>query len=142
MKCVLLYISLWSLPPRAQSLTRPCPCATCNWLLHPAPTNAQDGLDPPQLALVVFILPSMNATTSLALVGQHLQLALVFFLYCLVHLLMCTHDLPCYHHPLQLALAVVFPLPTRHLLMCTLAMSTFCNLHCVVVVVVCDGDFM
>ena len=23
---------------RAHSLTRPCPCATCNWLLHPAPT--------------------------------------------------------------------------------------------------------
>ena len=37
-----------------------------------------------------------------------------------------------------------FPLPTRHLLMCTYAhMSTFCNLHCVVVVVVvvCGGDF-
>ena len=41
------------------------------------------------------------------------------FLYPLVHLLMCTHDLPCYHYPLELALAVVFPLPTRHLQMCT-----------------------
>ena len=39
---------------RAQSLTGPCPCATYIWLLHPAPTSAQDGLDPLQLALVVF----------------------------------------------------------------------------------------
>ena len=30
---------------RAQTLTKHCPCATCNWLLHPAPTSAQDGLD-------------------------------------------------------------------------------------------------
>ena len=53
---------------RAQSLTRPCPCATCNWLLHPAPTSAQDGFDPLQLALVVvFILPSSSIKTSLAL---------------------------------------------------------------------------
>ena len=51
---------------RAQSLTRPCPCATCNWLLHPAPTSAQDGLDPLQLALVVFFLPSISAKTPLA----------------------------------------------------------------------------
>ena len=34
------------------SLTRPCPCATYNWLLHPAPTSVQDGLDPQQPALV------------------------------------------------------------------------------------------
>ena len=26
---------------RTQSLTIPCPCATCIWLLHPAPTSAQ-----------------------------------------------------------------------------------------------------
>ena len=32
---------------RAQTLTRPCPCATCIWLLHPALTSAQDGLDLP-----------------------------------------------------------------------------------------------
>ena len=32
-----------------------CPRASCNWVLHPAPTGAQDGLDPQQLpALVVF----------------------------------------------------------------------------------------
>ena len=30
----------------AQSLTRTCPCATCIWLLHPAPASAQEGLDP------------------------------------------------------------------------------------------------
>ena len=52
---------------RAQTLTRPCPCATCIGLLHPAPTSAQDGLDPLQLALVVFFLPSICAKTSLAL---------------------------------------------------------------------------
>ena len=28
---------------RAQSLTGLRPCATCVWLLHPAPTSAQDG---------------------------------------------------------------------------------------------------
>ena len=28
--------------------------STCNWLLHPAPTSAQDGLDHLELALVVF----------------------------------------------------------------------------------------
>ena len=40
---------------RVQSLTRPCcPCATCIWLLHPAPTSAQDGLDSLQLALMLF----------------------------------------------------------------------------------------
>ena len=38
----------------SQSLTIPCPCATCNWLVHPALTSAQDGLDPMQLVLVVF----------------------------------------------------------------------------------------
>ena len=27
-------------------------CASCNWLLHPASTSAQDGLDPLQLALL------------------------------------------------------------------------------------------
>ena len=62
------------------------------------------------------------------------------FLYQLMHLLMCTHDLPCCHYPLQLALAMVFPLPTRHLQMCTHAHEhTFCNLHCGVVV--CGSDF-
>ena len=39
---------------RAQTLTRTCPLATCNGLLHPPPTSAQDGLDP--LQLVVFLL--------------------------------------------------------------------------------------
>ena len=52
---------------RAQSLTRPCPCATCIWLLHPVPTSAQDGLDPLRLALVVFFLPSISVKISLAL---------------------------------------------------------------------------
>ena len=41
---------------RAQSLTRPCPCAICIWFLHPAAAGAQDGHDPLQLALVVSFL--------------------------------------------------------------------------------------
>ena len=37
-------------------------------MLHPAPTSANDGLDPLQLAQVVFFLPSTGTDTSLALV--------------------------------------------------------------------------
>ena len=43
------------------------PCASCIWLPHPAPTSAQDGLDPLQLALVVYFLSSLSTKTSLAL---------------------------------------------------------------------------
>ena len=45
-----------------------CPCATCAWLLHPAPiyTFAQVGLDTVQLALVVLFLSSTSANTPLA----------------------------------------------------------------------------
>ena len=89
-------------------------------------TRAQDGLDPLQLALVVvFILPSISEKTSLALASE------------LVHLLMCTQDLPCCHHPLKLTQVVFFPVPTRHLLTCIHAHEHICNLHCVGVVVVC-----
>ena len=34
---------------RARSGEGLCPCASCNWLLYPAPTSAQDGLDLHQL---------------------------------------------------------------------------------------------
>ena len=64
---------------------------TCIWLLYPAPTSVQDGLDPHQLALVVFFLLSNSVITSL-----HLQ---------------CAFPASC--------TGGVFPLPTRHLLMCT-----------------------
>ena len=40
---------------RIESLIRTCLCATCNWLLHPAPSSSQDSLDPLQLALVVLL---------------------------------------------------------------------------------------
>ena len=30
---------------KARSSEGLCPCASFNWLLHPAPTSAQDGLD-------------------------------------------------------------------------------------------------
>ena len=78
-----------------QSLTRPCPCATYIWLLHPAPTtyiySAQDGLYPVQLALVVFFLPSIKMQRPHLHCGPHPQLALVMFFLCqLAHLLMCT----------------------------------------------------
>ena len=118
---------------RAQSLTRPCPCATCNWLLHPAPTSAQGGHDPPQLALVVFFLPSISANTSLALAEQPpANCTDGVFLYQLAHLLTSAHDLPCCHYPPPIALAVAFPLPTRQLLMCTHAHEHVLQLHCVV----------
>ena len=108
------------------------PLCYLNWLLHPAPTTSQDGLEPLQLTLVV----SISTKTSLALAVHHLQLALMaFFLYQLAHLLTCTSDLQCCHYPPPIALAVVFPLPTRDLLMSHIHTSTLCNLHCVVVVV-------
>ena len=96
---------------RAQSLTRPCPSATCNWFLHPAPTSAQDGLDPMQLALVVFFLLAQLAKRPHLLMQWALLATCtgVFSLHQLVHLLMCTHDLqPCYHRPLPFALVVFF----------------------------------
>ena len=106
---------------RAQSLTRRGPCATCNWLLHPAPTSAQDGLDPLQLALVVFFLLSISAKPQL-----HLQWASpatcdggVFLIptstFTNVHAWLTTMLQP----PLQLALVVVSLLPTKHLLIWT-----------------------
>ena len=51
-------------PPQCIS----CPCATCIWLLHPAPilVPMQDGLDTVQLALVVFFLPPTSKNTPLA----------------------------------------------------------------------------
>ena len=67
---------------RAQSLTRPCPCATYIRLLHSAPTSAQDGFDPLQLALVVvFILPSIIWRKDLTCTcsGHHVQLAMLVF---------------------------------------------------------------
>ena len=91
-----------------------CPCASCNWLLHPAPTNAQEGLDPQQLALVVFFLPPNSAK-------PHLHLQWAFPATC----------------------AVFFFLPTSTFTNVHTYTSTFCNLHYVVVVViVCGSDFM
>ena len=49
---------------RAQSLTKPSPSATCYCLLQLVPYI--NGLDPLQLALVVFILPTITTKTSLA----------------------------------------------------------------------------
>ena len=60
--------------------------ATCIWLLHPAPTSAQEGLDPLQLALGgVFPVPTRAFTNVYA---HHFQ--------------------PCCHRTLQLALVVSF----------------------------------
>ena len=39
---------------RVETLIRTYPSATYIWLLHSSPTSAQDGLDPLQLALVMF----------------------------------------------------------------------------------------
>ena len=57
-----LCVSMTRQVAQEQSLVR-------DWLLHPAPISAQDGLDPLQLAfaLVVLILSSISTKTSLAL---------------------------------------------------------------------------
>ena len=63
---------------RARSALRWCPCATCIWLLHPAP----------------ILVPKMVLT--------HVPLALVvFFFGALAHLLMCAQM---NRHTLQLAM--------------------------------------
>ena len=49
---------------RAKSGEGLCHSASCSWLLHSALTSAQDGLDPQQLALVVFFLPPNSAKTT------------------------------------------------------------------------------
>ena len=51
---------------RAQFLTRPCPRATFIWLLHPAPSSSQDGLDSLQHALVVFSCQTPHLLLQLA----------------------------------------------------------------------------
>ena len=38
-------------------------CASFHWLLHPAPTSVQDGLDPLQLLLVVCFQTTTSANT-------------------------------------------------------------------------------
>ena len=86
---------------RAQTLSRTCPCATCIWLLHPAPTSAQDGLDPLQLVLVEFSLSSNSTDTSLALVVViTCNLHWWCFFYAnyswSIYILMCTNPLVCF----------------------------------------------
>ena len=72
--CTLVYTLVGARKTQpAQGSTRPrsgeglCPRASCNSLLHPAPTSAQDGLDPQQLALVVLFLSSNSTKTYLHL---------------------------------------------------------------------------
>ena len=101
---------------RAQTDNRACPCATCIWLLYPAPTSSQDGLDPLQLVLVVFLSETNTKTKLTLMVDITCNLHRWCFLYA---------NLPIYQ--------------------CTQAhMGMHCNLHCVwwrlwfvVVVVVC-----
>ena len=56
-------------------------CASCNRLLHPALTSAQDGLDPPQL-VPLFCQSSANVIGYIAYThgADHLQLAPVLFM--------------------------------------------------------------
>ena len=84
---------------------------TCIWLLHPAPTSAQDGQDGQQLAPVVFVLPSIIAQRP----QLHLKWASPATCAGGVYVVptsaytKCTHDLqPCCHCPLQLALVMFF----------------------------------
>ena len=109
----------------AQSPTKARPCASCNWLLHPTPTSAQDGLAPLQLALVVvFILPSISAKTSLALaVGITCNLHWWCFsaptsTFTNVHTWLAMLS-----PPTATCTGSLFPLPTRHLILCTWALA-------------------
>ena len=108
---------------RAQSLTRPCNCATCIWLLLPALISAQDGLDPLQLVLVVFILPSISTNTSLVpAVGITCNLHCRCFFFVPTSAFTNVHTwLALLPLPTATCTGAVFPLPTRHLLMCTYA---------------------
>ena len=54
----------------AQSLTIPCPCATCIWLLHSAPTSTQDGFDPQQLARRCFSCHQTELSRNVFLGGR------------------------------------------------------------------------
>ena len=91
--------------PNAGSTRASSNCASCNWLLHPAPTSARDGLGPLQIALVEFFLspsPKSNKSVTCIQGSHHLQLALVVFFVCqLSHLLVCTST---YGRALQLTL--------------------------------------
>ena len=106
---------------KAQFLTGPCPCATGIWLLHRAPTSAQDGLDPVQLVLAVFSCCQLAQRPHYCFCsGHYLQLALVvLFLYQLVHWLMHTRIASLLPPPTTTYTGGVLPLPTGHLLMCT-----------------------
>ena len=82
-----------------------CPCATCIYLLLHAPTSTQDGLDPLQLALVVF--------------SNH-QLAQTHYLHSWWSSpATCTGD--------------VFSIPTSPFTDVHKHIGAHCNLHCVVV---------
>ena len=113
-------ISCSSIYTRAQSLTGPCPCATCNWLLHPASTSAQGAFDLMQLALGVFSCHHFSAKSSLAVaVG----------IICNLHWWCSSCANLCIHYnvhtwfatmrppPTTTCTGGVFPLLTRHLLM-------------------------
>ena len=73
-------IAAWA---RAGTLIRACPCATCIWLLYPAPASDQDGIDPLQLELVVFSSHELVQNITYTQGGHHLQLALVVYIYTL-----------------------------------------------------------
>ena len=64
---------------KAQILTRPCPCARCNWLLHPDPTSAQDGLDPSSATCAGGCAINQHKDLTYTCSGHQLQLALVDF---------------------------------------------------------------
>ena len=76
-----------------QTITRTHPCATCIWSLHPAPTRAQDSLDPPQLVLEVFFLSSSSTNNLLALmvvITCNLQQPLyILFSFCARRMVSC-----------------------------------------------------
>ena len=123
---------------RAQTLTKPCPCATCICLLHPAPTSAQDGLDSLQLALAVFFCHHLAQSPHL-----HLQWARTATCAGSVYLAPTSAftdvHTTCNHAATTPYNLHWWCLPSTNQAFTSvptcIEMSVFCYLHCVVVVV-------
>ena len=122
---------------RTQNPTRTCPCATCIWLLHPAPTSPKMVLILcMQLALMVLFL-STNAKIIYTHGGHYLQLPLMVFFVCqLAHLPVCTST---HGRTLQLAIVTSYVrklyslFKVNNLYWCIFPiMSTFCIIDVIV----------
>ena len=118
---------------RARSGLGLCPCESCNLLLHPALTSAQDGLDPLQLVVVFFLVSSREKTyLDLQCVLPATCTGGVFLVITSTFTWLATMLPP----SLQLALVAFFSTNQAFTNVHPyVQMSMFCNFHCVVVVV-------